>query len=84
MAGKHYVVWWCERMRDGNDEVAQIVASEEAAVALIDKIANGFAGSDMEFKIFELGNEIPLERDTTEKPRPPVTATRYAIKKRGK
>ena len=65
-----YVVYFCEHMRDGKEDGAKIVSTIEEALAVIDKIGNGFAGSNHSFKLFRLGEEIILKREVVEEPKP--------------
>lgn len=75
-----YVAYWCERMRDGIEEAAQIVASIEAGLLLINTLANGFAGTNMEFRLFELGEEIPIESVNKIEPMTPVETVVFSVR----
>jgi len=58
-----YVVYWCEHLRDGREEGARVLASLDAALAFLsDAATRWFASSNYEFRLFELGREIPLRR----------------------
>lgn len=59
---KTYVVYYCERMRDGQEEGGRVVMGLENALAFAAKIRNGFAGDNTEVRIFELGKEIQIEQ----------------------
>lgn len=50
-----YVVYCCEHLRDGIEEMAKVVSSREEALKIIDKASNGFGGRNTTFKVFELG-----------------------------
>lgn len=65
-----YVVYYCEHMRDGKEDGAKVVDTIEEALAVIDRIGNGFAGSNYSFRLFKLGEEIPLKREVVEEPKP--------------
>ena len=74
---KHYVVYCLEHLRDGIEEGSKIVASLEAAEEVLDKWANGFAGSNCEFKLFELGPEVPIGKGVVETPQPSIKKTKF-------
>ncbi len=76
----HYVVYWCEHLRDGIEEGAKVVSSIEEGLKLIDKIANGFAGCNCEFKMFELGKEVPIKAGAVEEPQPSKKTIKYGVK----
>lgn len=77
-----YVVYYCEHMRDGQEDGAAIVRDVAEALAVIDKIANGFAGSNHSFKLFKLGEEIPLDSKEVEEPKvvQQVKRTKFFVK----
>ncbi len=77
---KHYVVYWCEHLRDGIEEGAKVVSSLSAATDTMERILNGFGGRTTSVKLFELGNEIPLVEEVTEEPQPSVKTTTIKIK----
>ena len=79
MTEKWYVVWWCEYLRDGEETGARIVDTVDEAIRLVDKIANGFAGSNCQFKLFELGKEIPLSEGTAEKTEIVKTVRKFRV-----
>ncbi len=57
----NYVVYYCERLRDGVQEGARVVTGLEAALALATKLKNGFAGDNVDVQIFKLGKEVKLK-----------------------
>lgn len=61
-----YVVWFREHLRDGKEDGARCVSTLDSALELINKLANGFAGANMEFKLYHLGDEVPLTSNKTE------------------
>lgn len=65
-----YVVYFCEHLRDGEEDGAKIVSTIEQALAVIDRIGNGFAGGNYSFRLFKLGEEIPLKREVVKEPKP--------------
>lgn len=84
-----YVVYWCEHLRDGEEPGARVVetlatksqASMPAeAEAIINRIANGFAGCNHSFALFELGRQLPLDRGVVETPQPPRTETKFTVR----
>ena len=68
-------------MRDGREEGARIVSSIEEATELVDKLANGFAGCNMEFRLFELGKEILLVEGKVKVTRVTETKRKFQVKK---
>ncbi len=77
---KGYVVYFCERLRDGREEGARIVNTKEEAIDFINKIRGSFAGSNYEFGLYELGKQIPITTETVEEPQPSVKTTKYKLK----
>jgi hypothetical protein len=78
---KYYVVYYCERMRDGREEGAK-VGSLEYCLEIAQKMRNGFCGDNTEVRIFELGKEIPLEEEQImEQPKPAVEKIVIKVKK---
>lgn len=54
-------------MRDGREYGARVCWSLEEALAFLGEAATTwFANSNYEFKLFELGKELPLDRIDTE------------------
>lgn len=70
MKTKFYVAYCLERLRDANEECAKIFNNKQAALDWIEKLANGFAGCNCDFKLFELGKELPLTETVEETPQP--------------
>lgn len=56
-----YVVWYCERLRDGQEERSKMFKSIQSAVDWIEKMSNGFFGCNLDFELFEVGRKIPIE-----------------------
>ncbi len=82
MTKKWYVVYYLERLRDGIEEGAKIVSSVEEGLKLIDKWANTSSmGSahNHEFRLFELGKEIPLSEGTAEKTEVVKTVRKFQV-----
>jgi hypothetical protein len=65
-----YAVYFCEHMRDGEEDGAKVVETVEEALSIINRIGNGFAGSNYTFRLFKLGKEISLNREVVEEPKP--------------
>lgn len=65
-----FVVYYCEHMGDGQEEGAKIVGTIEEALSIIDRIGNGFCGSNNSFRLFKLGEEIPLKVEVVREPKP--------------
>lgn len=77
-----YVVYWVERMRDGDEEGAKVVRTQEDALELIEKYANhGIGGCNTNFRLFELGKEILLNREVVKEPLPVVVKekTKFSV-----
>ena len=73
-----YVVYWCGPIHDG----AKLVFSLEVALELINRIKGGWPlGGNCEFRLFELGKEIPLHRETVEELQSPKKTMKYILKK---
>lgn len=79
-----YVVCATEHLRDGREHWASVVGTEQEALALISKHAQGIQGTTMSFQLFRLGEEIPIRRETVETPQPPVEQVRYVVAKKSK
>lgn len=77
---KLYVVYWIEHLRDGNEEGAKIVETVDEGLSLIDKLANGFAGCNMDFKLFELGKEISIVKGAVEAPQPAKKVVKFVVR----
>ena len=60
-----YVVYFCETMRDGKDHGAKIIETLEKALKYIND-GRWYPRSNYAFKLFELGEEIPLVTKTIE------------------
>ena len=73
------VLYWRERLRDGNEEGARITATKEEAVLLANKLLGGFAGCIMEFKLFELGKELPLKKETVVEKQPDKIERKFVL-----
>lgn len=73
-----YVVYCNERLRDGNEDCARLFTTKGAALEWIEKIANGFAGCNHDFALFELGKQIPLIESVEETPQPAKTKRKFA------
>ena len=73
-----YVAYCKERLRDGIEECTRLFTSKEDALVWIDKIANGFAGSNCEFALFELGKRINITERVEETPQPSVKKRRFS------
>lgn len=72
-----HVVWCLTQLQDGRDEWAQIVASWEDAVALVNKCLDSESGREIKtYKVFKLGEEVPLRIREEEVPQPPVMMQR--------
>lgn len=74
-----YVVYYCEQMRDGTSDGAKVVVGLENALAVADKIVNGFCGDNTEVRLFELGVEIPLKRQIIEEAQPARTKAKMVV-----
>jgi hypothetical protein len=74
---KGFIVYAVEHLRDGIEEWARLFDTKEAALAYINKVATGFAGSNCTFRLFTIGTEIPLKKSTVETPRDPITHDQY-------
>lgn len=58
---EHYVVYWREHLRDGIEEGAKVLQGLQPALDFLNKlVAESFAADNMDFKLFQLGEEIPL------------------------
>lgn len=75
----HYVLYYCERLRDGIEEGAKVYSDLGEAVARAEKIRNGFAGDNKEVRLFKLGEEIPLTETTVEQPQPSKKTVRVSV-----
>lgn len=79
-----FVVYYCEHLHGSKEEEAGIVNTIDEALAVIDRVGNGFAGSNFSFKLFHLGAEIPLRRDIIEEPKPVEVVKRVKFSINGK
>lgn len=78
----HYVVYALERLRDGTEEYSKVVSSIEEAEKYLEKVIGGFFGRNMEFRLFELGVEIPLKKVVTKEPQPEKEVTKLVVDRR--
>lgn len=77
---KTYVVYYCERMRDGSEDGAKIGSLEEC-LRIAEMMRNGFARCNTTVRIFELGAEVPLvEEQIMQKPKPEVERIKIYVK----
>lgn len=74
-----YVVYWCERLRDGTEEGAVVVTGIEAALALANRMKGGINPHCTECLIFKLGEHVPLVETELVVPQPPKTVTGYRL-----
>jgi hypothetical protein len=74
---KGFIVMATEHLRDGEEDFGRAFGTKEAALAYINKVATGFAGSNTTFRLFTIGTEIPLKKSTVETPREPITHDQY-------
>ena len=72
-----YVVKLIEHLRDGQEECAKVFGTLDAALAWIND--DFFAKSNMTFRLFKLGREIPLRTEKFERQQPPVTTERFVL-----
>ena len=75
-----YVVYWCEQLRDGNEEGAKIFSSLDESLKCIQRLSEGYAGGNIDLRLFLLGKEILLIEEETEEPQPSVKKTVYKVK----
>lgn len=78
---KNYVVYVYTRYQDCSEETAKVLGSVEEALAWINKYCKGYGGGVSEYKLFELGKEIPLTTETVEVPQKPIVTTKVVLKK---
>jgi hypothetical protein len=65
----HYVVYYCEHLRDDHNEGAKVFPTLAAALAFLTKARNEwFAADNHEFRLFELGKELPLKQCEVQTP----------------
>lgn len=77
-----YVVYFCEHLRDGIEEGARAFDNLPDAIAFLDNARNEwFARSNYTFKLFTLGEEIPLEEEKVEVPQPSKETVKFKVKK---
>ena len=74
-----YVVYYCERLRDGREEGAKCFDTVEQASAFINADNWGPGYRNITFRLFELGRELSLERVDEEVPQPPVVKTQFRV-----
>jgi len=74
-----YVVYTCEHLRDETIEIAKVFNTKQAALEWIDKRANGFAGDNHTFRLFELGKEIVLKTEDVMEPQPAKKVKRSVV-----
>ena len=65
-----YVLYWCERLRDGTEEGARVYGSVEAALKGAARVKNGWNPHTVEVRLFELGEEVPIAEEAVEEPQP--------------
>ncbi len=77
---KYYVVYWENQLRDGREDGARVYDHIEKAIIAINNMMQGFGGENSDYKLFELGKEIPLTITTEEVPQPSVKKNQYVVK----
>ena len=73
-AGKGFVVYGQEHLRDELVEWAKCFNTLEQAIEYINK---DLFASNITFRLFRLGEEIPLVQENIEEPQPPKVKTKY-------
>jgi hypothetical protein len=76
-----YVVWVEEHLRDGREDWAKVYGTLDAALGYIAELADSFFAPGFSYRLFHLGEEIPLTQETVETPQPAKTQTRYVLAK---
>ncbi len=73
-----YVVYYVTFLQDGHEEGSKVFAKLDEALKYIDWLGNT-GGDRTEFRLFELGKEIPLNVETVEEPQPSKKKVRYQV-----
>lgn len=73
-----YVAYRKEFLRDGFEEYAKLFNRKEDALVCIENWANGFAGVNCEFALFELGKKIELNERVESTPQPAATKRKFS------
>jgi hypothetical protein len=73
-----YVVCFIERLRDGIEEGARAFDNLPAALAFIN--TDFFAKNNYTFRLFTLGEEIPLHQEKVQIPQPMKDKIVYKVK----
>lgn len=76
-ANNGYVVYFCERLRDGMEESAKCFDTLDQVLAFVNK--DFFAKDNYEFCVFALGEEVPLKKQRVEVPQPPKVTEHFVL-----
>ena len=72
----NYVGWYEEHLRDGHESGAKIFGNKQDALDWF----GGFSEfGNYEFKLFELGKEIPIKLEAVEEPQPPKVKKKWKV-----
>ena len=74
-----FVVYVCERLRDGTEEWAKVVTGLTEAIEYATRMKQGFNPHNIECLIFKLGEHVPLVEKVVEQPQPSVKVTVYEL-----
>ncbi len=72
-----YVACYEGRYQDGSEACAKVFDSKGAALAWINKIAEGFEHWNCSFELFKLGERLAIEKQVVEEPQPAKVTTKY-------
>lgn len=72
-----FVAYSIEHLRDGIEECAMIFDNRDAALKWINRLRDGFGGCNRSFRLFNLGEELPLSIESIEEPQPPKVIQRF-------
>lgn len=76
-----YVVYWCERLRDGVERGSEVVGSLQRAIEIADDLVNSFGGRNTTVRIFKIGEEVEIVREIVEERAESVKTTiKYKVK----
>ncbi len=78
-----YVVYFHERLRDGQEEWAKVVTGIAAALEAANTYADGINRHNKTILLFKLGQQVPLAEVSVEEPQPPVTRVRLVLDTHG-
>lgn len=75
-----YVLYVYTQLQDGHEEFTKVFAGTDDVLKYLNNRGN-WPGDSSEYRLFELGKEIPLESYEEREPQPDKVVVKYRLKK---